>query len=426
MTFGAFRSADVFDRYRIPFTAIQFIRKPGVKGIEFISLMMVSAIGKIHAGSAVAIDAPAHAQRRELVDLIHFLNGPMAGLALDMARIYMLGVAEEDEVGQVMDLYPFYRVPRACISAFCGVIAGIREQLLDLLVRIDLRAVGTGEPFSMIGSDGRMAIHAKIEGRNGCLFAVPGVPVTKQTADLIQPGVDAMRKEDRLPRLIALLAAETDPRLGKPPAEEEHDEERSGGDIDFIAVERDVIRRGETALFVGQSFQITIDQIQPKDKKGKDKGANAIQHRMIFLSNGRIVGCIGARIAANGLGIRLHIIEDGVDLRVSQVGEDVHGRAPVLVEQVVEVGVPRMKDDRVVVDPLMKQVSVGYPFGNTFQRRTNDNTDRVVALRAIGLKKGFAVELMSLRVGLGLSLGPGLSCRQQEKPKDQQDIDRSG
>jgi hypothetical protein len=63
-------------------------------------------------GRAVAIDTPAHRQRRDLGDLVHLADLAVACRAAD-ALGHMDAVVEVDEIAQVMDAVPLDGLPVA-------------------------------------------------------------------------------------------------------------------------------------------------------------------------------------------------------------------------------------------------------------------------------------------------------------------------
>src|ERR1700733_14251445 len=94
-----------------------------VNAVEFIAIP--AGIREVDLGSTVTIDTPAHAQFGKLLHFVHFLDRSVTGLALYLACADMLCVAEENMVGQVMDLDPFHRLAGLCIFSGLGIVAGI-------------------------------------------------------------------------------------------------------------------------------------------------------------------------------------------------------------------------------------------------------------------------------------------------------------
>src|ERR1700742_4184049 len=92
--------------------------------IELVAIVP-GAVGEIDFRRAVAVDAPAHAQVGELSDLVHLLDGAVAGLALHLPYPYMLGMVEIDKIGEVVDLDPFDGSAGARIFSLIRVIAGV-------------------------------------------------------------------------------------------------------------------------------------------------------------------------------------------------------------------------------------------------------------------------------------------------------------
>ena len=108
VTFLTFRPANILNSDGIFLSGSQLTGKFAVDTIELVAL--VGAVREIDLRGPVTVDTPAHAQRRKLLDLVIFLHGSMTGLALHLARLSMLCVAEENMVGEIMDLDPFYRM----------------------------------------------------------------------------------------------------------------------------------------------------------------------------------------------------------------------------------------------------------------------------------------------------------------------------
>src|SRR5882762_6498083 len=95
-----------------------------VNAVEFITIP--AGIGEVHFRGTVAIDTPAHAHVCKLLHFIHFLDRTMASLALYFTGANVLGMAEIDMVGKIVDLGPFYGFRMLGIITAClGVIAGI-------------------------------------------------------------------------------------------------------------------------------------------------------------------------------------------------------------------------------------------------------------------------------------------------------------
>src|SRR5579864_8645254 len=98
--------------------------EPFVNAIELVAV--AGTVGEIDLGGTMAIDAPTHAEGGKLFHLVHFLDGAVAGLALNLSGLGMLCVAEEYVVGKVMDLDPFYRFGvLGIILAGFGIVAGV-------------------------------------------------------------------------------------------------------------------------------------------------------------------------------------------------------------------------------------------------------------------------------------------------------------
>ena len=124
VAFLALGTADILNGNTIHRTGSQILMKPFVNAVEFVAV--AGGIGEIDLCRPMAVDAPTHAQGSELLHLVHFLDRSVAGLALYLAGLRMLGMAKEDVIGEIVDLDPFhgFRIGRI-IRAGLGVITGI-------------------------------------------------------------------------------------------------------------------------------------------------------------------------------------------------------------------------------------------------------------------------------------------------------------
>src|ERR1700744_6197589 len=98
MTFLAVGTADVLNSYAVHLACPQVFVEAFVDAVELVAIVP-GAVGEVDLGGTVTVDAPAHAERGELLDLIHLLDGAMAGLALYLAGLGVLRVAEEYMIG---------------------------------------------------------------------------------------------------------------------------------------------------------------------------------------------------------------------------------------------------------------------------------------------------------------------------------------
>src|SRR5580658_9745459 len=98
--------------------------------------------------------------------LIHLLDRTMASLTLHFSGCGVLGMAKEDVVGKVVDLYPFDGLGIfGVVGARLWIITDITVQFLDLgrpihltaILAIKLGARGT------IFIDGGMTVHTNIQ-----------------------------------------------------------------------------------------------------------------------------------------------------------------------------------------------------------------------------------------------------------------------
>ena len=128
MAFLAFGAADGFDGDGIDVMVLQVFYEFGIGVVEFVAMAVGGSVAgvagvagwEVDFSGAVAIDAPAHAEVGELAYFVHFLDGSVAGLALQLPHPYVLRVVEIGEIGEVMDLYPFNG------TAGMGVFVAIR------------------------------------------------------------------------------------------------------------------------------------------------------------------------------------------------------------------------------------------------------------------------------------------------------------
>ena len=109
MAFLAFGAANVLDGDAVLVMILQVLLEVLINAVELVAVR-TGRIREVDLCSAVAIDTPAHAQRRKLMYFIHLLDRTVAGLTLNFTRCGMLGMAKEDVVGKVVDLYPFDRL----------------------------------------------------------------------------------------------------------------------------------------------------------------------------------------------------------------------------------------------------------------------------------------------------------------------------
>ena len=97
--------------------------------------------------------------------------------------------------------------------------------------------------------------------------------MTKQTIDLVETRMDAMGEEDRLLWLIILLASQSDACLHHPPTKEHEDYDTEKSNIILVPVEGNMRFGGQAAFFVGESFEVRVDQIETTDEDKEDEVA---------------------------------------------------------------------------------------------------------------------------------------------------------
>ena len=123
MALLTFRAPDIFNRNTIHLPCFKVLMEPFINAIELISVPF--AVREIHFRGAVTVNAPAHAERGKLLNLIHFSDISMTGLALYLARPDMLGMVEIHMIGEIVDFYPFNLFSRLVIFSGCRIIPGI-------------------------------------------------------------------------------------------------------------------------------------------------------------------------------------------------------------------------------------------------------------------------------------------------------------
>lgn len=128
MAFLAFGAADILDGD----TVESF--KSFVNAVEVVT--MAGGVGEVDFCGAVAVDAPAHAEGSELADLVHVLDGAVAGLALDFACADVLGMVEIDMIGEGVDADPLDGVAGLRVASLPGVVAGVAVEFLYFFVGV--------------------------------------------------------------------------------------------------------------------------------------------------------------------------------------------------------------------------------------------------------------------------------------------------
>ena len=141
MTFLALGTAYVFHGHAVHLPALQVLVEFLIDAVELVT-SVARAVGEVDLCGTVTVDTPAHAQGSELFYFIHFLDRTVAGLALYLAGLGVLRVAEEYVVRQAVDLDPFNRLGGSCIvAARFGIVAGVGVQFLDLGCSVYFAAV---------------------------------------------------------------------------------------------------------------------------------------------------------------------------------------------------------------------------------------------------------------------------------------------
>ena len=102
-----------------------------VNAVEFV-------VSKLHFGFPVTVHAPAHAQVRKLINLIHLLDFTVTGLTLLLSGIHVLRMVEINVVWQVMNPDPFNGFTLSAILLGIRIPSGELVQFLNLCSTIHL------------------------------------------------------------------------------------------------------------------------------------------------------------------------------------------------------------------------------------------------------------------------------------------------
>lgn len=100
MAFGTIQAAKVGNGQT-------FVGDGLLEGLGISMNLLVVAIVQVNLGLAVAINTPTHGELTVLVDLRHFFNGSVTGLALNTGHFVMLVVIKISEIRQIVNTHPF-------------------------------------------------------------------------------------------------------------------------------------------------------------------------------------------------------------------------------------------------------------------------------------------------------------------------------
>src|SRR4051812_24425156 len=166
-------------------------RRRSIGSGAVISVMAHAAVAS-HVVLNVTADAPAHAQRRDLLDLRRLLHVAMAGGARRWGRAEGLDVAlvrKMHEAGYRVDANPLRRfLFTPGVADFFDLGLMRRRRTADQLV----------------------TTHARLEGRNPRLARNRGRVVAIHARDLVLPGMDIVTKENRLARSVEIAGVADD------------------------------------------------------------------------------------------------------------------------------------------------------------------------------------------------------------------------
>src|SRR6266480_809729 len=135
----------------------------------------------------VAVDAPSHVEGRRLVDLLHRLDLPVAGLTRH-ASVDVSHVRKVNVLGQLVDSYPRHRL----------LLVPESGELLDL------RLVAFGG-----SSDDGVTAHASPDGRQPGIERFVGGEVAIEAVHLQRVDVNRVAKRDRLDRAVPFRGRST-------------------------------------------------------------------------------------------------------------------------------------------------------------------------------------------------------------------------
>src|ERR1700754_4539777 len=131
------------------------------------------------------------------------------------------------------------------------------------------------------------------------MLGVQRIAVTIQTADLVDTGMYLVRVEDRLLRLVTLLATQADSAFHYPVTTQHEQDEDHKGDVSFISVERHRLGSWDAFFIVGEFLQAALDLEQHKHDHSKNQRQDTIEQRVVA----RCVLCSGS-FSATTLGSR--------------------------------------------------------------------------------------------------------------------------
>src|SRR5688572_1613029 len=102
MAFLTFCTANAFYGYAVHFIVLKIIMKLLINAVVFIS-GAGALIQEIYFGLPVTVNTPAHAEISKLVNLRHFLDVSMTGLASKFAHLHMLAMVEINVIRKVVN-----------------------------------------------------------------------------------------------------------------------------------------------------------------------------------------------------------------------------------------------------------------------------------------------------------------------------------
>src|ERR1051326_3592744 len=165
-------------------------------------------------------------------------------------------------VRQTMNLYPLnlFRHRRIPFCSIRRIKAGILVQLLYFHRAVDLVArfvIQLGTFF--ITLDSLMTIHTHVHRWNGSVPALPGVPMTVQTTDLVDTRVYAVRIIDGLPGFVRFLTTQADGSSCNIKTDQDKYYNSHKRDVDLILIKRNGVGTKNSFFVVGKFLQVAIN-----------------------------------------------------------------------------------------------------------------------------------------------------------------------
>ena len=300
-----------------------------------------------------------------LTDNIHFLDGAVAGFAIDVPHAYVLGVVEVRQVGQVVNAHPFDGL----------VLVVSANDLSDLGFACD------GTRLDLV-----VAVHTDVDRRNCCILSFRNTSVAVFTIDLVLTRVDLVRESDRLFGSVPFLNTDGKQRVDHGFKSEGRDDECDDEYESTAAGDRPCAdgRMNDFALFFSELFLIeeAFDR-RDEEKENNDEQDQDDNHP--YEDEVKVLGCItrgllaGSRGAAGGRcglgGVFLFVLDVGKNIQdvfVLQGREGSHQDLIVFVEEVDGVGIATCDDGGGIADEILDPFDGWGAFVDTSEGRSDE------------------------------------------------------